>query len=228
MNNLTLPTRFIGIDVQIQRPCAYFVLNEDLTEVESGWLDGEDTAAACRSLRKLVERQRSEGECGAAVGIDAPRRPLSAPRKYFWKGGQWVERTAAERGYGRHCEVAVKALNIGNPQWTRPANESPQWMQLGFALFGCLADCEHVFEAYPAASLHLLQGRPQPQVTISFASFRPGPRDMLDACLAALTVRQFLHGLGSQVGGGDGLGTIILPAPLPVPPDHPVLHWPEG
>ena len=49
---------------------------------------------------------------------------------------------------------------------------------------------------------------------------------MLDACIAALTVHQFMHGLGSQVGGGDGLGTIILPTPLPEMKSDHVLHWP--
>ena len=222
-----LPTRFIGVDVQLQRPCAFFVLDEDLVEVESGWLGNEDIPAACRSLQELAARHHAESGRPPAVGIDAPRMPLPALRRYYWKGGQWTEKTPAEKGYGRHCEVAVKALNIGNPQWTRPLDQSPLWMRLGFALFDSLADYQHVFEAYPAASFHMLHKQPQPRVTLSFAHFQPGPRDMLDACLAALTVHQFIHGLGSQVGGGDGLGTIILPVPLPVPPDHAVLHWPE-
>jgi len=219
------PTRFIGVDVQLQRPCAFFVLDENLTEIDAGWLDGADITAACRSLRKLSARHQAQSGRPPAVGIDAPRMPLPAPRQVYWKGGTWQPKTSAEKGYGRHCEVAVKALNLGNPQWTRPLEESPPWMQLGFALFESLAAHEHVFEAYPAASLLMLQGQPQPRVTLSFASFKPGPRDMLDACLAALTVHQFMHGLGSQVGGGDGLGTIILPAPVP---DHPALHWPEN
>jgi predicted nuclease with RNAse H fold len=222
-----LPTRFIGVDVQLQRPCAFFVLDEDLAEVESGWLGNEDIPAACRSLQELAARHHAESGRPPAVGIDAPRMLLPALRRYYWKGGQWTEKTPAEKGYGRHCEVAVKALNIGNPQWTRPLDQSPPWMRLGFALFDTLADYQHVFEAYPAASFHMLHKQPQPRVTISFAHFQPGPRDMLDACLAALTVHQFIHGLGSEVGGGDGLGTIILPVPLPVPPDHAVLHWPE-
>ena len=44
---------------------------------------------------------------------------------------------------------------------------------------------------------------------------------------AAFTVREFLAGRGAEVGGGDGLGTIVLPRPIPDPISA-VLHWPEG
>ena len=217
------PTRFIGVDVQLKRPCSYFIFDENLQQVDSGWLDSNDVSASCHDLQALAAQQREESGSPPAVGIDAPRMPLPAPRQFYWKGGKWQPKAPADKGYGRHCEVAVKALNIGNPQWTRPADQSPPWMQLGFALFAALADYENVFEAYPAASFRLLQAQETPQVTLSFANFKPGPRDMLDACIAALTVHQFMHGLGSEVGGGDGLGTIILPTPVP---DLPVLHWP--
>ena len=40
---------------------------------------------------------------------------------------------------------------------------------------------------------------------------------MLDARVAAVTVQEFIAGRGSEAGGGDGLGTIILPRPLPEP-----------
>jgi len=226
MNNSSLPTRFIGIDVQLKRPCSYFIFDEALNEVKSGWLDNEDIPAASQSLQALAARQREESGSDPAIGIDAPRMPLPAPRQFYWKGGKWQPKAPADKGYGRHCEVAVKALNIGNPQWTRPADQSPPWMQLGFALFAALAAYEHVFEAYPAASFHLLQAQPQLRVTLSFANFKPGPRDMLDACIAAFTVHQFMHGLGSEVGGGDGLGTIILPTALPETKSEHVLHWP--
>ena len=223
---LSSTRHFIGIDVQLKRPCSFFVLDEDCCQVDSGWLAAGDISNTCNSLRKLVARHQKNRGCAPAVGIDAPRMPLPTPRRHFWKRGTWVEKTASENGYGRHCEVVVKSLNIGNPQWTRPAEQSPLWMQLGFALFEALADYKHVFEAYPAASFHLLKDQKLPKVTLSFNNFKPGPRDMLDACIAALTVHQFMHGLGSQVGGGDGLGTIILPTALPEMKSEDVLHWP--
>jgi hypothetical protein len=50
---------------------------------------------------------------------------------------------------------------------------------------------------------------------------------MLDAWAAAATVRDFVEGWGAEVGGGDGLGTIILPRLLPEPVIDEVLDWPE-
>jgi hypothetical protein len=34
---------------------------------------------------------------------------------------------------------------------------------------------------------------------------KPGPKDMLDAWIATATVREFVEGRGTEVGGGDGL-----------------------
>ena len=34
---------------------------------------------------------------------------------------------------------------------------------------------------------------------------------MLDACIAAVTIREFLNGRGCEVGNADGLGSIVLP-----------------
>ena len=39
-------------------------------------------------------------------------------------------------------------------------------------------------------------------------------------------VKEFVEGRGVEVGGGDGLGTIILPRPLPEPVISEVLVWP--
>jgi hypothetical protein len=50
---------------------------------------------------------------------------------------------------------------------------------------------------------------------------------MLDAWVAAATVMEFVEGRGTEVGGGDGLGTIILPRPLPEPVIDEVLVWPS-
>lgn len=50
---------------------------------------------------------------------------------------------------------------------------------------------------------------------------------MLDAWVAAAAVREFVEGRGTEVGDGDGLGTIILPRPLPELVIKDVLRWPE-
>jgi hypothetical protein len=50
---------------------------------------------------------------------------------------------------------------------------------------------------------------------------------MLDALVAAATVLEFVNERGSEVGGGDGLGAIILPRPMPQPVIKKVLEWPE-
>ena len=47
-----------------------------------------------------------------------------------------------------------------------------------------------------------------------FFGFARGPKDMLDAAIGALVVREFVAGRGCEVGGGDRLGSIILPRPL--------------
>ena len=197
---LSPPARFIGVDVQLQRPCAFFVLDKNMTEVESGWLDNESIPAACRSLQALAARHHAQSGRSPAVGIDAPRMPLPALRRLYWKGGQWVEKTTADKGYGRHCEVAVKALNLGNPQWTRPLDQSPPWMQLGFALFDALGEVEHVFEAYPAASLLMLQGQPQPRVVLSFAQL-PTRSARHAGCLSGRPHRPPVHSRAGQPGG---------------------------
>jgi len=50
---------------------------------------------------------------------------------------------------------------------------------------------------------------------------------MIDARVAAVSVREFVEGRGTEVGGGDGLGTKILPRPLPEPVINEVLMWLE-
>ena len=52
---------------------------------------------------------------------------------------------------------------------------------------------------------------------------------MLDAVVAAVTVHEFEAGRGAEVGGGDGLGTIVLPRAIAETETKPgVLIWPQG
>ena len=223
----TMVDFFIGIDVQIRRGCPYYIVDSNLAYVDSGWLQGPDHEEICRQLSGITSQYQTKSAGKIAVGIDAPRMALPAPRMAFCRGTGWVAKSNREKGYGRHCEVVIKALGIANPQWTRPVEESPPWMMLGYRMFETLQDVEHVYEVFPSASYKLLNEDRTAHVSLSFADFVRGPKDMLDACVSAFTVHAFLHGQGFEVGGGDGLGTIILPGLLPVKQSHRVLHWLE-
>jgi len=98
-------------------------------------------------------------------------------------------------------------------------------MQAGFALFAALDKRAPTYEVFPSASYTILQDDPPLRIGIRLNRFAPGPKDMLDAYVAAATVREFAQGRGCAVGGGDGLGEIILPRPLPKPIEE-VLRWP--
>ncbi len=216
MNN-QIAIFFMGVDVQIKRKCSFFILNKKLEQVDSGWLQGSQSSEICSHLFNIINNWEENGAAHLAIGIDAPRIALSSPRQYFWIGREGIRKTSKEKGLGRHCEVVVKALNIGNPQWTPLKDKIPAWMQLGFNLFEHLKNRNHVFEVFPTAAYKLLENKKHPKVLISFNNFKDGPKDMLDACVSAFTVHQYLHGYGSEVGGGDRMGTIILPTSLPVP-----------
>jgi predicted nuclease with RNAse H fold len=209
---------YLGIDIQIRRNCSYAVINDTGTLIESGWLSRAEVDAV-----NLVKRFSVTGQ--VIVGIDAPRIPLVSPRKWYWNGNhqQWEERTH-QRGNGRHCEVVISAHRIANPQWTPLEAEAPEWMQLGFSK--ALEGLATVHEVFPTASYTLLKGNTDVRIDADFSACSPGPKDMLDAWVAAATVREFVEGRGTEVGGGDGLGTIILPRPLTEPVIDEAMRWP--
>ena len=103
----------------------------------------------------------------------------------------------------------MKSLNVANPQWTPLADEAQTRMRLDFDLFKSLEDIKPVFEVFPSASYSMLRDKKNLRVSIYFADFAQGPKDMLDACIGTLTVHQYVNGRGCEVGDGDGLGTII-------------------
>jgi hypothetical protein len=128
---------------------------------------------------------------------------------------------------GRHCEVIIRALNLANPQWTPTKQATPGWMRVGFTLFEVLSPDYETFEVFPSASYKMLDVASMPCITLPMRSFRRGPKDMLDAHVAALTVAEFKAGRGCEVGGGDGLGTIVLPRRIEE--RYPAIHmWPEN
>lgn len=213
-------TSYIGIDIQSQRPPCYAILSEDATLVASGWAN----EPVLDSLVATVEVVAKRGQ--VVVGIDSPSQALTTGRQWTWRR-RTAWRAAQPPCIGRHCEIVLVALGLANPQWTPLAAFVPEWMRLGIALFGALQPLgpPHEFlEVFPTASYRQLAGHTTPALTINLAEFAPGPKDMLDACVAALTVLEFHQGRGCRVGGGDGLGTIVLPRP--VDQQHPVHQWP--
>jgi hypothetical protein len=52
---------------------------------------------------------------------------------------------------------------------------------------------------------------------------------MLDAIVGAVTIGEFTEGRGSEIGGGDGMGTMILPRPVTtVQAQTFSMRWPAG
>ena len=212
---------YIGVDIQSRRDCSFAVLDKQAALIESGWLSMAENEAI-----ELIKKWSKSGR--VYVGIDAPRMPLAQKRQWFWSGGKrrWGRRIT-QKGYGRHCEIVISAHGIANPQWTPLVGESPEWMNLGFKLFSDLESIAPVYEVFPSASYSLLRGNTEVRINADFSACKPGPKDMIDAMVAAVTVREFVEGRGTEVGGGDGLGTIILPRPIPEPVIDEVLFWPS-
>ncbi|MDZ8118086.1 hypothetical protein [Pontiella agarivorans] len=212
---------FIGIDVQVSRPCVFVAIDASGSMVDSGWF---------KTPREIFQTLENLGHTAALhLGIDASRVPLSGPRTWYWNGAkkQWRGKTEKDKGLGRHCEVVIKAHNLANPQWTPQRKDAPAWMQLGFDLFQSLEAFGATYEAFPSAAYTQLHEDPSVRITINFSKvWKRGTGDLFDAMAAAVTVREFVEGRGSEVGGGDGLGSIILPRPL-VNPIEAVLRWPD-
>ena len=235
INKHTTVSRFVGIDVQIRRGCTYAVLDPEGSLIDSGWSDKGSIIRptpinqTISVLATVIEKHAKGSAESVAVGIDAPRMPLPEKRKWYWerKTRSWRSRKSSEVGFGRHCEVIIKAQNIGNPQWTPLASNTKPWMDLGFKLFDALAVYPHIHEVFPSASYIMLENNRDVSIRINFAQFVHGPKDMVDACLAAATVREFIQGRGEQVGGGDGLGTIVLPRPITNGRMEEIFSWPE-
>ncbi|MEM7387194.1 MAG: hypothetical protein AAF514_19825, partial [Verrucomicrobiota bacterium] len=176
---------FVGVDVQVQRPCVMVVLDHRLRMIGSAWLEGSSAHEVCQGL---FERLELFGSVEAVtIGIDAPRQPLEAKRPFFWdrKANGWRKRKRSERGWGRHCEVIIRSSGLANPQWTPTLAESPPWMVLGYGLFRELESRGYsVKEVFPSAAYRLLEGERHLPVAIDFSAFAPGPKDVIDACMA--------------------------------------------
>ena len=217
-----------GVDVQIERGLAFCVLTRDADFYCSGWIDVHTFEQAAHDLRDVFWDVCAGDVSQLSIGLDAPRMPLPNPRKFFWekKNKTWRSKHPSEKGYGRHCEVMIKALNLGNIQWTPTLENAPEWMKLGFILFEGLTDFEHVYEVFPSAAYRMFNQDTETRMTIPLAHFIRGPKDMLDAATAALSVLEFERGFGMEIGGGDGFGTIVLPRPIEI--HSAVSSWPRA
>ena len=83
-------------------------------------------------------------------------------------------------------------------------------MKIGFSIFENLNQFKNLFEVFPSASYKMLEND-NISYDLCLAEFKRGVKDMLDASVAAITVKEFIDGRGMELGGDDGLGTIILP-----------------
>jgi len=197
---------FAGIDVQISRGSAYYILDSEKKYVTSGWVKEN----VPQSLKDIFLRTSSNNPKQIAIGIDAPRMPLKKLRTRYFdkKKNEWSVKP--QKSNGRECEVIIKSYNLANPQWTRTYEESPDWMKLGYDIFYKLKNFSFVYEVFPSASYRMLE-KENVKYELCLNEFSGGVKDMLDASTAAITVYEFINGRGCEAGGEDGLGTIVLP-----------------
>ena len=197
---------FSGIDVQTSRECSYYIIDENKNYVASGWIKENIPQSFINLFLKLTNNNLEQ----IAIGIDAPRMPIKKLRKRSFnkKTNSWMEKE--DEKLGRECEVIIKSYNIANPQWTRTYEDSPEWMRLGFSIFDSLKDFQFIYEVFPSASYKMLE-KEKLKYELCLNDFVSGVKDMLDASVAAITVYEFVNGRGCEVGGEDGLGTIVLP-----------------
>lgn len=197
---------FVGIDVQINRGCCYYILDENKKFVTNGWIKENIP----ESFRNLFLDISNNDRSSIAIGIDSPRMPIkkSRRREFDRKNNEWIE--SKKEKLGRECEVIIKSYGIANPQWTRTSDESPKWMKLGYSIYKSLKDFPFIYEVFPSASYNMLK-KENVKYELCLNAFNGGVKDMLDASVAAITVYEFINGRGCEVGGEDGLGTIVLP-----------------
>jgi hypothetical protein len=197
---------FAGIDVQISRGCSYYIFSAKKKYVTSGWIK-ENIPGFFQKLFLEISNNQPET---IAIGIDAPRVPIKKLRTRYFdkKKNLWIEKL--KQSNGRECEVIIKSFNLANPQWTRRLKDSPEWMRLGYDIFSELNKFPFVYEVFPSASYKMLE-KENLKYELCLNQFNAGVKDMLDASAGAVTVYEFINGRGCDVGGEDGLGTIVLP-----------------
>jgi len=119
--------------------------------------------------------------------------PLTCKRQWYWNSAKrkWSPRKA-QKGNGRHCEVVISAHRLAIPQWTPLERDAPEWMLLGFRHYSALEGYAKVYEVFPTASYACLHSNSEVRIETDFSACKPGPKDMLDAWVAAVTVMEFV------------------------------------
>jgi hypothetical protein len=101
-------------------------------------------------------------------------------------------------------------------------------MALGIQLFEMLTGETDVYEVFPSASYTMMSSAPEPLLlAIDLRAFAQDQKDVLDAYVGAITVREVVCGRGEEVGGGDGLGKIALPRRIDDATRLDVTNWPR-
>lgn len=197
---------FAGIDVQISRGCCYYIIDKNKNYVDSGWVN----KSIPKTLKKVFQNLTNNKNELIAIGIDAPRMPLKKFRnRYFDKvKKEWIIKN--KQSIGRECEVLINSYKIANCQWTNIFSKSPEWMKLGYKIFSELEIFPYVCEVFPSASYKLLNNE-NVKYELCLNDCARGIKDLLDASVCAITVYEFFLGNGCEIGGEDGLGSIILP-----------------
>lgn len=204
----------VGVDVQGDELIAAF-------RRDGSFLPPACVVVSAAELLRHAFQHRLNPDEEIVVAIDAPRHYLSAPRQWLLNNaGAWIP---TSRPRGRHCEIIVRRLRLANPQWTPLATQPIPWITLGQQVFTAFQAAGFTtVECFPTASYTRL-GQMDGQVLDipgrMFAHSRLA-HDILDACVAALTADLFVAGNATELGGGDGYGTIVVPGILqdPFPP----------
>ena len=97
----------------------------------------------------------------------------------------------------------------------------PAWM----ALDSLRSRRNHDTRSFSLSTYALREGENHLPVSLNFSTFSPGAKDIIDACIAAFRVAEFENGRGCEAGV-DGLGTIVIPHPLPDSVSAKLLQWP--
>lgn len=173
--------------------------------------------SAAEALRHTLEHLTMPNE-PVVVAIDAPRHYLNLSRQWrLNNAGAWA---ATNRPCGRHCEIIVRRLRLANPQWTPHANYPIPWISLGQQVFGAFQAAGFTaIECFPTASYTRLGQMENHFLNIPGKMFAHSllAHDILDACVAALTADMFMLSDATELGGGDGYGTIVVPGIVRVP-----------
>jgi predicted nuclease with RNAse H fold len=204
-------TLLVGVDVQGGELIVAF-------RRDGVFLPPAVVVVSAEEVRDHILYLRQNMQEKVVVAIDAPRRYLVVRRRWRLNdAGVWF---AADLAWGRHCEVVVRRMGLANPQWTPPATQPLPWITLGQRVFTtCEAAGLVAIECFPTASYTRLGQMDGQELNIPGRMFAHSrlAHDILDASVAALTADLFVAGNATELGGGDGLGTIVVPGIIQVP-----------